>query len=323
MPSPTRPAGLIQRYREELKARHYARRTVDTYEQWLRRFLRFHQLRHPREMGSAEVNAFLTHLAVELHVSASTQNQALSALLFLYRELLEGDLDLEGLIRARTRPRLPAVMTVDEVRAVLARLDGVEALVAGVLYGGGLRLMEALRLRVHDLDFQRSQITVRHGKGGKDRRTMLPARVGEKLKHHLEEVRSLHRQDLAEGYGRVRLPHALGRKYPHAPVEWGWQWVFPQQHRWQNPNTGEQGRHHLDPSLIQKTVRRAVLASGISTPATSHTFRHSFATHLLERGQDIRTIQELLGHSDIKTTMIYTHVLNRGPLGVCSPADLL
>jgi integron integrase len=277
---------------EELQARHYARRTVATYEQWLRRFLRFHQLRHPREMGSAEVNAFLTHLAVEGQVSASTQNQALSALLFLYRELLE-------------------------------QLDGVEALVAGVLYGGGLRLMEALRLRVHDLDVQRLQITVRDGKGGKDRRTMLPARVAEKLQAHLQEVQRLHRQDLADGYGRVRLPHALGRKYPHAPVEWGWQWVFPQQHRWHDTQTGEQGRHHLDPSVIQKAVRRAVLVSGIITPATCHTFRHSFATHLLERGQDIRTIQELMGHKDIKTTMIYTHVLNRGPLGVHSPADLL
>ena len=296
---------------------------METYEQWLRRFLRFHQLRHPREMGSEEVNAFLTHLAVEGQVSASTQNQALSALLFLYRELLGRDLDLEGVTRAKRRPRLPVVMTVAEVRAVLERLDGTEALVAGVLYGGGLRLMEALRLRVHDVDFQRWQITVRHGKGGKDRRTMLPAGVGEKLRPHLEEVRRLHRQDLAEGYGRVRLPHALGRKYPNAPVEWGWQWVFPQQHRWNNAETGEQGRHHLDPSVVQKAVRRAVLASGIITPATCHTFRHSFATHLLERGQDIRTIQELMGHQDIKTTMIYTHVLNRGPLGVRSPADLL
>ena len=322
-PVGARPPGLIQRYREELQARHYARRTVETYEQWLRRFLRFHRLRHPREMGSAEVNAFLTHLAVEGQVSASTQNQALSALLFLYRELLDRDLDLEGVVRARTRPRLPVVMSVEEVRAVLEQLDGVEALVAGVLYGGGLRLMEALRLRVHDLDVQHLQITVRDGKGGKDRRTMLPARVAEKLQAHLQEVQRLHRQDLADGYGRVRLPHALGRKYPHAPVEWGWQWVFPQQHRWYDTQTGEQGRHHLDPSVIQKAVRRAVLASGIITPATCHTFRHSFATHLLERGQDIRTIQELMGHKDIKTTMIYTHVLNRGPFGVRSPADLL
>ena len=323
MASPQRSPGLIQRYREELQARHYARRTVATYEQWLRRFLRFHQRRHPREMGSAEVNAFLTHLAVEGQVSASTQNQALSALLFLYRELLERDLDLEGVIRARRRPRLPVVMSVAEVRAVLERLDGVEALVAGVLYGGGLRLMEALRLRVHDLDLQRLQITVRDGKGGKDRRTMLPSRLTEGLKAHLEAMRRLHRQDLAEGYGKVQLPHALDRKYPHAPVEWGWQWVFPQQHRWRNSETGEQGRHHLDPTVIQKAVRRAVLASGIITPATCHTFRHSFATHLLETGHDIRTIQELLGHQDIKTTMIYTHVLNRGPLGVRSPADAL
>jgi integron integrase len=276
---------------------------------------------YPPEMGSEEVNAFLTHLAVEGQVSASTQNQALSALLFLYRVLLERG--LEGVVPARTRPRLPVVMSVEELRAVLEQLDGVEALVAGVLYGGGLRLMEALRLRVHDLDVQRLQITVRDGKGGKDRRTMLPSRLAEGLKAHLEAVRRLHRQDLAEGYGKVQLPHALDRKYPHAPVEWGWQWVFPQQHRWRNSETGEQGRHHLDPTVIQKAVRRAVLASGIITPATCHTFRHSFATHLLETGQDIRTIQELLGHQDIKTTMIYTHVLNRGPLGVRSPADAL
>ena len=318
-----RPPGLIQRYREELQVRHYARRTVQTYEQWLRRFLRFHSLRHPREMGSAEVNAFLSHLAVDLNVSPSTQNQALSALLFLYRELLERDLELDGVVRARTRRRLPVVLTPEEVRAVLQRLNGVEALVAGLLYGSGLRLMEALRLRVHDLEFSRRELTVRDGKGGKDRITMLPDGLGRQLASHLQQVRDIHRKDFADGWGRVLLPHALARKYPNAPVEWGWQWVFPQGSRWRNPSSGEQGRHHLDPSLIQKAVRRAVLAAGISKPATCHSLRHSFATHLLERGQDIRTIQELLGHTDLKTTMIYTHVLNRGPLGVTSPADLL
>jgi integron integrase len=275
---------LIQCYREELEVRHYARRMVNTYEQWLRRFLRFHGLRHPREMGSPEVNAFLAHLAVERKVSASTQNQALAALLFLYRELLKQDLDLEGLVRARTRQRLPVVLTPQEVGAVLERLSGVEGLVAGLLYGSGLRLMEALRIRVQDLDFQRRELTVRNGKGGKDRRTLLPNRVGQQLQDHLVAVRRVHRQDLAEGYGRVPLPHALGRKYPNAPVEWGWQWVFPQHHRWCDLATGEQGRHHLDPSLIQKAVRRAVLAAGIHKPASPHTFRHSFATHLLERG---------------------------------------
>jgi site-specific recombinase XerD len=238
-------------------------------------------MRHPREMGSAEVNAFLTHLAVEAQVSASTQNQALSALLFLYRKLLERDLDLEGVVRARKPQRLPVVLTEEEVRLVLQRLEGSEALVAGLLYGSGLRLMEALRLRVHDLDFNRQELTVRNGKGGKDRRTMLPKQLAKKLQIHLEKVRTVHKRDLIEG------------------------------------------RHHLDPSLIQKSVRSAVLAAGISKPASCHSLRHSFATHLLERGQDIRTIQELMGHKDLKTTMIYTHVLNRGPLGVASPADFL
>lgn len=323
MQSVPRPAGLIQRYCQELQARHYARRTVTTYEQWLRRFLRFHQLRHPREMGSAEVNAFLTRLAVELKVSASTQNQALSALLFLYRELLERDLDLEGVIRARTRRRLPVVLSEAEVRAVRQELEGDPALVVGLLYGSGLRLMEALRLRVQDLDFERKELTVRDGKGGKDRRTLLPASQCEALNRHLQNVRRLHQQDLAAGWGAVMLPHALARKYCHADRQWGWQWVFPQRNRWKDSATGKEGRHHLDPSLVQKAVKQAVGRAGLTKPAGCHTFRHSFATHLLERGQDIRTIQELMGHSDLNTTMIYTHVLKRGPMGVISPADQL
>jgi integron integrase len=321
--SEARPPGLLQRYREELQVRHYARRTVKTYEQWLRRFLRFHRMRHPREMGAAEINAFLNHLAVDLQVSASTQNQALAALLFLYRDLLERDVDLEGVVRARSRKRLPVVLTPEEVRAVLERLNGVEALVAGLLYGSGLRLLEVLRLRVQDVDFERHEVTVRNGKGGKDRRTLLPSRVGQSLGRHLDEVRRMHRADLGDGWGRVALPHALARKYPNAQLEWRWQWVFPQRSRWIDKETGQQGRHHIDPTLIQKAVRRAVLAAGISKPASCHSLRHSFATHLLENGQDIRTIQELLGHSDVKTTMIYTHVLNQGPFGVRSPADLL
>jgi integron integrase len=319
-----KPAGLIQRYREELEVRRYARRTVATYEQWLRRYLRFHRMRHPREMGEAEINAFLSHLATEERVSASTQNQALAALLFLYRSVLGGDVgSLEGVIRARKRRRLPVVLTVSEVRAVLDELEGTEGLVAQLLYGSGLRLMEALRLRIKDVDLEQRCITVRSGKGDKDRLTVLPARLVEPLKRHLRDVRRQHQDDLADGWGAVELPHALERKYPNAAREWGWQWLFPQSRRWRDPRQAIEGRHHLDPSLVQRAVRAAVQAAGITKPATCHTFRHSFATHLLEQGADIRTIQELLGHSDVKTTMIYTHVLNRGPSGVRSPADLL
>jgi integron integrase len=319
----TKAPGLFQRYRALLQTRHYARRTVKAYEQWLRRFLRFHSLQHPRAMGSPEVNAFLTRLAVEEHVSASTQNQALAALLFLYRELLERDLELEGVVRASTRQRVPVVLSETEVREVRERLEGEPALVVGLLYGSGLRLMEALRLRVKDIDFQRREITVRDGKGGKDRITLLPMSLMPALQEHLLRVRSLHHGDMEAGWGRVLMPYALARKYPNANREWAWQWVFPQQNRWRDRDSGSQGRHHLDPSVVQKAVKRAVAEAGVSKQASSHTFRHSFATHLLERGQDIRTIQELLGHKDVKTTMIYTHVLNRGPLGVRSPADLV
>jgi len=302
---------LIQRYREELQARHYARRTVATYEQWLRRFLRFHQMRHPRQMGEAEINAFLSHLATEERVSASTQNQALAALLFLYRTVLGGDVgNLEGVIRARKRQRLPVVLTVGEVRAVLHHLDGAEALVAQLLYGGGLRLMEALRLRIKDVDLEQRCITVRCGKGDKDRRTVLPSSLVDPLKRHMNEVQHQHQNDLSAGWGAVELPHALERKYRNAAREWGWQWLFPQGRRWRDPRQNNEGRHHLDSSLVQRAVRAAVQAAGNSKPATCHTFRHSFATHLLEQGADIRTIQELLCHSDVKTTMIYTHDLH-------------
>lgn len=318
--SPRSP-GLIERYQEELQVRHYARRTVSTYTQWIRRFLRFHRLRHPRKMGSDEVNAFLSHLATNEQVSASTQNQALAAVLFLYRELLGQPLVLDSVVRARTRHRLPVVLSTAEVRAVREQLQGSSALVVGFLYGSGLRLMEALRLRVKDLDTQRRELSVRDGKGGKDRLTLLPKSLITALERHLTDVRQLHQRDLEAGWGRVLMPYALGRKYPNAEREWGWQWVFPQQHRWTDKSSGEQGRHHLDPSVVQKAVKRAVASAGITKAASCHTFRHSFATHLLEQGQDIRTIQELLGHKDVSTTMIYTHVLNSGPLGVRSPAD--
>ena len=255
MANATKPPGLIQRYRELLQTRHYARRTVKTYEQWLRRFLRFHGMRHPREMGSTEVNAFLSHLAVNEQVSASTQNQALAALLFLYRNLLERELELDGVVRARTRQRLPVVLSEAEVRAVRQQLEGEPALVVGLLYGSGLRLMEALRLRVKDLDVERRELTVRDGKGGKDRLTLLPQSLVPALQEHLLQVRSIHQSDLNAGWGRVLMPYALERKYPNASREWGWQWVFPQQKRWRDPATGHQGRHHLDPSVVQKAVK--------------------------------------------------------------------
>jgi integron integrase len=273
-------------------------------------------------LGAPEVKAYLTRLAVRQKVSASTQNQALAALLFLYRHVIGHELgDLGEVIRARKPVRLPVVMTREEVKAVLANLTGAKWLMASIMYGAGLRLMECLRLRVQDLDCSRNEILVRDGKGAKDRITMLSESLKGPLQDHLKQVKAVHQQDVADGWGRVQLPNALDRKYPNAPQDWRWQWVFPQDHRWINSKTQEQGRHHMDESLVQKAVRDAVAKAGLTKRATCHTFRHSFATHVLESGYDIRTVQELLGHRDVKTTMLYTHVLNRGPGGVRSPLD--
>jgi integron integrase len=318
---PIRPL-LLDQMREALRSRHYSRRTEKAYCLWARRFVRFHGMRHPGEMAEPEINAFLTHLAVSEKVSASTQNQALSALLFLYRRVIGREVgELGGVIRARGPRRLPVVLTRDEVRAVLARLDGDKRLMAALMYGSVLRLTECLRLRVQDIDFARHQIAVRDGKGGKDRVTMLPQSLEPSLQAHLKRARAIHDQDVADGWGRVRLPDALARKYPGASSEWGWQWVFPQQKRWKNAKTGEQGRHHVHETILQRSVSSAVRSAGIAKHAGCHTLRHSFATHLLEGGYDIRTIQELLGHKSVSTTMIYTHVLNKGGLGVRSPID--
>lgn len=313
---------LLDIMSEELRARHYSTRTEKAYLQWVERFIRFHGMRHPAEMGTEEVNAFLTSLAVRDSVSASTQTQALSAILFLYRHVLGMEVgDLEGVVRARKSTHLPVVMNRAEVRAVLAELEGEYWLIAALLYGTGMRLSECLALRVQDIDFGANQVVVRDGKGGNDRVTMLPESLKGPLKDQLRRAEIVHKQDLAAGWGRVVLPEALGRKYPNAAREWRWQWVFPQQRRWTSRTTCEQGRHHVHETLVQRAVREAVRRSGVQKHVTCHTFRHTFATQLLEAGYDIRTIQELLGHKSVNTTMIYTHVLNKGGLGVRSPLD--
>jgi len=313
---------LLDQVRERLRFRHYSIRTEKVYVDWIRRFILFHGKRHPGEMGAQEVEAFLSWLATERAVAASTQNQALSALLFLYREVLAIDLPwLDGIKPAKRPERLPVVLKREEVVAVLSRLEGRNALMASLLYGSGLRLMECVRLRIKDVDTERRQLLVRDGKGGKDRMTLLPESVVPVLSDHLTRVREVHRQDVLAGFGAVWLPHALARKYPQAPWEPGWQYVFPATRRSTDPRSGRIGRHHIDEQTLQRAVKRAVKAAGIEKPASCHTFRHSFATHLLESGYDIRTIQELLGHRDVKTTMIYTHVADCGGRGVRSPLD--
>ena len=315
---------FLNTVRAELRARHYSPRTEEAYVAWIRRYIVFHGKRHPADMGAREVGGFLTWLAVDRHVAASTQNQALGALLFLYRAVLGVEMPwLDELVRARRPERLPIVLTRDEVRLVLEALTGTPRLMVYLLYGAGLRLLECCRLRIQDLDFDANQIIVRSGKGDKDRITMLPAVVKSDLRRHLGWAHAQHRRDLERGAGWVELPSALARKYPNAAREWPWQWVFPATRVYVEPTTRQRRRHHLHESVLQRAVKEAVLRAGLSKRAGPHTFRHSFATHLLESGHDIRTVQELLGHRDVSTTMIYTHVLNRGPAGVRSPADAM
>jgi integron integrase len=313
---------LLEQMREAVRTRHYSIRTEEAYIRWVRQYILFFEKRHPADLGAAEVSAFVSHLAVGRNVSASTQTQALSALLFLYREVLALPIGwVDDVERAKKPKRLPVVFTREEARAVLSHLRDEAWLMASLLYGSGLRLMECVRLRVKDLDLSRLQITVRDGKGGKDRVTVLPSSLAEPLERQLERARALHGLDLREGFGRVYLPYALARKYPSADREWYWQYVFPARHRSVDPRSGHEQRHHIAETALQKAVKRAIIASGVAKPGSCHTFRHSFATHMIEAGYDIRTVQELLGHASVETTQIYTHVLNKGGRGVKSPLD--
>ncbi|MCD9029570.1 integron integrase [Luteimonas sp. BDR2-5] len=313
---------MLDQVRNRMRVKRYSLRTERAYLGWIRRFIIANGKRHPREMGGPEVETFLTMLAVRGNVAASTQNQALAALLFLYRDVLKTRLPwMEEVVRAKRPSRLPVVLSRQEVTGLLACMDGRMWLLASLLYGTGMRLMEGVRLRVKDLDVACNQITVRAGKGNKDRRTVLPAALIAPLQHQAEQARILHRQDVEAGFGEVWLPHALAKKYPNAAREFAWQYVFPAQRRSTDPNSGAERRHHLDEALLSRALKRAAKQAGIDKPVSAHTLRHSFATHLLEAGHDIRTIQELLGHKDVATTQIYTHVVNRGGLGVLSPLD--
>ncbi len=318
----TRPPRLLDRIRQQARLRHLSFRTEEAYVQWVRRFVVFHGRRHPRELGAVEIAAFLTHLAVDRHVTASTQGQALSALVFLYRQVLGLDVpDLDALVRARRPQRLPVVLTPEEVHALLEQLRGTPRLVASLLYGSGLRLLEALRLRVKDVDFSRRQILVRSGKGDRDRAVPLPERLAPELRAHLDGVRRLHERDRAAGRGEVWLPHALAHKLPRAAGEWPWQWLFPSSRLSRDPGSGRLRRHHLHETAVQRAVRAAGLRRDLAKRATNHGFRHNFATPLHEAGYDLPTVQTLLGHRSVATTMIYTHVLRRGALAVRSPLD--
>ncbi len=315
---------LLDQVRDVCRRKHYSMRTEEAYVQWIRRFILFHGKRHPMEMGAVEITSFLTYLAVRRNVAASTQNQAFNALIFLYREVLKTDPGLiEGVERAKKPKRLPVVLSREEVQRVLGRMEGTAWLVTSLLYGAGLRLLDALRLRVQDIDFDKGDILVRDGKGGKDRHTMLPQSLVPHLQRQVERVALLHEEDLRAGYGEVWLPYALARKYPAAGREWRWQYVFPAEQCAVDPRSGVVRRHHFYEQTLRREVQRAIVKAGVHRNASCHTFRHSFATHLLEDGYDIRTVQELLGHKDVKTTMIYTHVLNRGGRGVKSPLDAL
>ncbi len=324
MQYPNTPPKLLDQVRDRIRVKHYSIRTETQYVQWIKRFILFHGKRHPKELGATEVEACLTHLAVEGQVSASTQNQALSAILFLYKEVLAIDLPwLDNVVRAKQPKRLPVVLTRTEVREVLVRMKGMYGLMANMLYGTGMRLMECVRLRVKDVDFERCEILIRDGKGAKDRVTMLPSSVVNGLQAHLVQRRALFDDDNRIGKANVFLPDALAIKYPNAATQWCWQYIFSSGSYSIDPRSGVERRHHIDEKLLQRAMKKAVQESGITKPATPHTLRHSFATHLLEAGYDIRTVQELLGHSDVSTTMIYTHVLNKGGRGVLSPLDQL